>query len=58
MTHVWQRGDGGRRGCAKGAPEAIGGLCHLDAERLAWLRRAVDAMAARGLRVLGVARGR
>ena len=42
--------------CAKGAPEAIGVLCRLDPERLAWLHAAVDAMAAEGVRVLGVAR--
>ena len=41
---------------AKGAPEAIAGLCRLgDADRAA-LTQSVDAMAAAGLRVLGVAR--
>ena len=42
--------------CAKGAPEAIGLLCRLDAERLAWLHAAVNEMAEAGVRVLGVAR--
>ena len=42
----------------KGAPEAVADLCHLDAARLGAIRRQVEAMAERGLRVLGVARGR
>ena len=42
----------------KGAPEAVADLCHLDAGRHDAIRRQVDAMAERGLRVLGVARGR
>ena len=41
----------------KGAPEAVADLCHLSAvDRLA-IQQRVEAMAARGLRVLGVARG-
>ena len=42
----------------KGAPEAVADLCHLAIERLEAIRRQVEAMAERGLRVLGVARGR
>ena len=42
---------------AKGAPEAIADLCHLGAADRAALTQSVDAMAADGLRVLGVARG-
>ena len=42
----------------KGAPEAVADLCHVDAARLGAIRRQVEAMAERGLRVLGVARGR
>ncbi|HEU4952221.1 MAG TPA: HAD-IC family P-type ATPase, partial [Holophagaceae bacterium] len=42
---------------AKGAPEAIVDLCHLDAAAAEAVGRDVEAMAARGLRVLGVARG-
>ena len=42
----------------KGAPEAVADLCHLDAARLDAIRRQIEAMAERGLRVLGVARGR
>ncbi len=42
----------------KGAPEAVADLCHLDAVRRDAIHRQVEAMAERGLRVLGVARGR
>ena len=42
----------------KGAPEAVADLCHLDEARLAAVRAQVQALAERGLRVLGVARGR
>ena len=41
----------------KGAPEAVADLCHLPAPERAAIASEVDAMAARGLRVLGVARG-
>jgi P-type Ca2+ transporter type 2C len=41
---------------AKGAPEAIAGLCHLSAEKRAALTASVNDMAEAGLRVLGVAR--
>jgi Ca2+-transporting ATPase len=43
---------------AKGAPEAIADLCHLDADACARIARQVAAMAGEGLRVLGVARAR
>ena len=58
MSHVWQAA-GDRRDfviAAKGAPEAIGDLCHLAAAELAALTQSVNAMAAEGLRILGVAR--
>jgi len=42
----------------KGAPEAVADLCHLDVAQRDAIRRQVEAMAERGLRVLGVARGR
>lgn len=42
----------------KGAPEAVADLCHLDAARRTAIRAQVEAMAERGLRVLGVACGR
>ena len=41
----------------KGAPEAVIDLCHLEAADAAAILRQVEAMAERGLRVLGVARG-
>ena len=58
MSHVWQAADGGQEFviAAKGAPEAIADLCHLSAANLAALTQSVDAMAAEGLRVLGVGR--
>jgi len=58
MSHVWQAADDGQEFvvAAKGAPEAIAGLCHLSATDLATLTKSMDAMAAEGLRVLGVAR--
>jgi Ca2+-transporting ATPase len=57
MSHAWGRnGDGERRFIAtKGAPEAIADLCRLSADEREALRQAVDAMAERGLRVLGLA---
>jgi P-type Ca2+ transporter type 2C len=55
MTNVWQTG-GTFSVATKGAPEAIAELCRLaPAERSAMMAE-VDAMAARGIRVLGVAR--
>lgn len=41
----------------KGAPEAVVDLCHLDEARRAVIRAQVEALAAGGLRVLGVASG-
>ena len=63
MSHVWRaaigEGPGGVHSvAAKGAPEAIFDLCHLDAGALVQLNAAVDSMAAKGLRVLGVAQAR
>ena len=57
MTNVWQAEEGEDLVVAgKGAPEAIAGLCRLDKDNHARLLRDADAMAAEGLRVLGVAR--
>jgi Ca2+-transporting ATPase len=59
MSQAWRPG-GGEPGyviAAKGAPEAIADLCHLSAADRAALTQSVEAMAADGLRVLGVARG-
>ncbi|MFN4014807.1 MAG: cation-translocating P-type ATPase [Reyranella sp.] len=58
MSHVWQDEGGGRHVATKGAPEAVGALCRLDATAQAWLQRTVEEMAGDGMRVLGVARGR
>ena len=41
---------------AKGAPEAIADLCHLGEREMKELKRKVTKLAARGLRLLGVAR--
>ncbi|QWG19428.1 cation-translocating P-type ATPase [Bradyrhizobium sediminis] len=58
MSRVWQSSGDDRPFvvAAKGAPEAIAELCHLGPAELAALKRSGDAMAAEGLRVLGVAR--
>ena len=58
VSYVWQDGGEGLLVAAKGAPEAIAGLCHATPDELAAVKAAVDAMAAEGLRVLGVARAR
>ncbi len=58
MSHVWAAaGDGVQTVAAKGAPEAVMDLCHLDGPQKAHIARVVDALAADGLRVLAVARG-
>lgn len=57
MSRVWRSPD--RREllvAAKGAPEAIVDLCHLPAEQQQHIATQVAALAANGLRVLGVAR--
>ncbi|MBI5783511.1 MAG: cation-translocating P-type ATPase [Gammaproteobacteria bacterium] len=57
LSHVWQARDGGHYViAAKGAPEAIMDLCHLDAARTDELNRNVIRLTGQGLRVLGVAR--
>ena len=58
MSNVWQPAAGSQESviAAKGAPETIADLCHLSAADLNALTQSVDAMAAEGLRVLGVAR--
>jgi len=57
LSHV-HRVPGGEKYviAAKGAPEAISDLCHLDSPKALELSRAVQAMAGEGLRVLGVAK--
>lgn len=57
MTQVWVRSDKPEMLAAcKGAPEAVAGLCGLGAASREKVKAAVDEMAAKGLRVLGVAR--
>jgi P-type Ca2+ transporter type 2C len=57
MSHVWQSADGKQYEiAAKGAPEAIADLCHVTPEQQQVLAAKVTAMAAQGLRVLGVAK--
>ena len=57
LSQVWPAPDGaGLVVSAKGAPEAIADLCHLDGRRTAALSCEVERMAASGLRVLGVAK--
>ncbi len=59
MSHVWRAVVGDTHVvAAKGAPEAIIDLCHLDARAQNRIATVVDAMAAKGLRVLGVAQAR
>jgi Ca2+-transporting ATPase len=57
LSHVWRSPDGGDYViAAKGAPEAVADLCHVDAARLDEIIGRVSNMADEGLRVLGVAR--
>lgn len=56
MSRVWQSPDSTMRMiAAKGAPEAIVDLCHLDAGQSGLIGGQVARMAAGGLRVIGVA---
>ena len=58
-SHVWKAvGSDVYVVAAKGAPEAIVDLCHLDGAATAKISAAVEALAADGLRVLAVARAR
>jgi Ca2+-transporting ATPase len=55
MTNVWRSG-ADAIAAAKGAPEAIAALCHLDADARADLIAKTEALAGQGMRVLAVAR--
>ena len=57
FSQLWCDHTGRPRIAAKGAPEAIVDLCHLDAEAAAALLAAADQLARWGLRVLAVASG-
>ena len=57
VSHVWRSPDGRQLVvAAKGAPEAIADVCHLNAASAAEVRAHVAEMGADGLRVLAVAR--
>lgn len=57
MSRVWRSSRGDRYViAAKGAPEAIADLCHLNEKERQTLSDKVQSMAIEGLRVLGVAR--
>jgi len=59
LSHVWRSPDGADYiVAAKGAPEAIMDLCHLDEGSANAISSQVTAMANDGLRVLGVAKTR
>lgn len=57
MSNVWSEAnqESALTIAAKGAPEAIGRLCRLDAAQIFQLDEAAQRMAARGMRVLGLA---
>ena len=57
LAHAWKSPDGSEYViAAKGAPEAIFDLCHMDSSLSAALEQKVHLMARDGLRVLGVAK--
>ncbi len=57
MSRVWKSPDGRDYViAAKGAPEAIADLCHMDAKETRRLETQVASLADEGLRVLGVAK--
>jgi Ca2+-transporting ATPase len=57
MSNVWRSPDGTEYViAAKGAPEAIADLCHLNAGAMQDLLAPINVMAADGLRVIGVAK--
>lgn len=60
MSHVWGKADAGEERiiATKGAPEVVAELCKMTQDEKAVLKNAIDAMAERGLRVLGVAEAR
>ncbi|MBN1799368.1 MAG: cation-translocating P-type ATPase [Spirochaetales bacterium] len=57
MSHVWESLDGGSYIiAAKGAPEAVADLCHLNDKKKSQLEDSITRMASEGLRVIGVAK--
>ena len=57
VSQLWHDADGQPHLAAKGAPEAVAQLCHLDAAASAALLEAAADLAQQGLRVLAVACG-
>ena len=57
FSQLWGDGQGNWQLAAKGAPEAIADLCHLDPLAAGQLMVAADQLASVGLRVLAVASG-
>jgi Ca2+-transporting ATPase len=58
LVQVWRLPSGSLAAAAKGAPEAIAALCHLDAAALQAMRLRVEVLARRGMRVLAAASAR
>lgn len=60
MSHVWGNPDTAEERiiATKGAPEAVAELCGMTGNEKARLKDTIDAMASKGLRVLGVADAR
>lgn len=57
MSHVWRSPAGSEFViAAKGAPEAIADLCHMDETQIGDLKERINRMTKDGLRVIGVAR--
>ncbi len=57
LSHVWKSPAGDEYIiAAKGAPEAVFDLCHLDEKKKRGLSETIDGLSRDGLRVLGVAR--
>ncbi|MEB3334386.1 MAG: HAD-IC family P-type ATPase, partial [Cyanobacteriota bacterium] len=57
MSRLWRDGSGQWHLAAKGAPEAVAELCHLDPRAARALHAAADGLAREGMRVLAVAGG-
>lgn len=58
MTHVFEDQSGNRIIGAKGAPEAIIGVCNLSLEETDRVKQVVEELSNSGARILGVAAGR
>jgi P-type Ca2+ transporter type 2C len=57
ISEIWESEKGNYIIASKGAPEAIADLCHLDQRKKIELFKKVEIMAAKGLRVIAVAKG-